>query len=144
MEIMNTDPTLQPSRPAPVRRIRPAVALQVPAEGVYLSVIRSSAVALAARANLTLDELEDLRIAVSEAGSLLLSTAVEHSLLEAEVELQPDGVRVLLHCSAASLVEDLKDSFAWTVLTTLVDEVRLESDTSSVTFELVKRREVRQ
>ena len=48
------------------------VRLQLPAVGVYLSVLRSATAGLAARLNFTLEEIEDLRIAVDEACALLL------------------------------------------------------------------------
>ena len=39
----------------------------MPAEGAYLSVLRTATAGLAARLDFTLDEIEDLRIAVDEA-----------------------------------------------------------------------------
>src|SRR3978361_1530004 len=51
------------------------VRLQLPAVGVYLSVLRSATAGLAARLNFTLEEIEDLRIAVAEACALLLPSA---------------------------------------------------------------------
>jgi serine/threonine-protein kinase RsbW len=43
------------------------VVLTVPADGAYLSVLRTATAGLAARLHFTLDEIEDLRIAVDEA-----------------------------------------------------------------------------
>src|SRR3954470_10028536 len=48
------------------------VHLRVPADPAYLAVIRTAAAGLAARLDLTMDEIEDLRIAVDEACALLL------------------------------------------------------------------------
>ena len=39
----------------------------MPADGAYLSVLRTATAGLAARLDFTLDEIEDLRIAVDEA-----------------------------------------------------------------------------
>jgi serine/threonine-protein kinase RsbW len=48
------------------------VELRLPADGAYLSVLRTATAGLAARLDFTLDEIEDLRIAVDEACALLL------------------------------------------------------------------------
>ena len=47
----------------------------MPAEGAYLSVLRTATAGLAARLDFTLDEIEDLRIAVDEACGMLLGQA---------------------------------------------------------------------
>ena len=51
------------------------VELRLPADGAYLSVLRTATAGLAARLDFTLDEIEDLRIAVDEACALLLPDA---------------------------------------------------------------------
>ena len=43
-----------------------SIELRVPADPAYLAVIRTAAAGLAARLELTLDEIEDLRIAVDD------------------------------------------------------------------------------
>ncbi len=47
--------------------------LTVPADGSYLAVLRTATAGLAARLQFTLDEIEDLRIAVDEACAMLLA-----------------------------------------------------------------------
>ncbi len=49
------------------------VDLRVPADPAYLAVVRSTTAGLAARLDLTLDEIEDMRIAVDEACTLVMS-----------------------------------------------------------------------
>ena len=48
------------------------VTIKLPAAGAYLSVLRTATAGLAARLDFTLDEIEDLRIAVDEACAMLL------------------------------------------------------------------------
>ena len=57
-------------------RSQDVVELRLPAEPAYLSVLRTATAGLAARLDFTLDEIEDLRIAVDEACALLLPDAV--------------------------------------------------------------------
>ena len=51
------------------------VTLSVPAQSAYVSVLRTTAAALAARLDFTVEDVEDLRIAVGEASALLLPLA---------------------------------------------------------------------
>ena len=54
----------------------PDVELRLPADSAYLAVLRTATAGLAARINFTLDDIEDLRIAVDEACAILLPQAV--------------------------------------------------------------------
>ena len=63
----------EPAAPAAEDR----VTIRMPAEGAYLSVLRTATAGLAARLDFTLDEIEDLRIAVDEACGMLLSQAAQ-------------------------------------------------------------------
>ena len=49
---------------------RSEVELRLPADGAYVSVLRTLTAALAARLDFTIDDIEDLRIAVSEAAAM--------------------------------------------------------------------------
>ena len=67
--------------PATVTRLsRPDIDITVPADGAYLSVLRIAAAGLAARLDFTLDDIEDLRVAVDEACSILLAQASDGRL----------------------------------------------------------------
>ena len=54
---------------------RPDVELRLPAESAYVAVLRMTTAGLAARLDFTLDDIEDLRMAVSEACALVLDDA---------------------------------------------------------------------
>jgi serine/threonine-protein kinase RsbW len=117
------------------------VRLQLPAVGAYLSVLRSATAGLAARLNFTLEEIEDLRIAVDEACALLLPSAVPGAQLDCEFELLDDELRVSVSVLTLDAAEPARDSFAWTVLSALAGEVdsRVGPD-SRVHIDLIKRR----
>ena len=68
---------------------RDVVVLKLPAVGAYLSVLRTATAGLAARLDFTLDEIEDLRIAVDEACAMLLPAAVPGADLEVRVRARP-------------------------------------------------------
>ncbi|MGH3343324.1 MAG: anti-sigma regulatory factor [Carbonactinosporaceae bacterium] len=114
----------QESAPSPGAAVhRDFVQIRLPAEGAYLSVLRTTTAGLAARLDFTLDEIEDLRIAVDEACALLLAQAVAGSELSCDFELT-DGT-MLVRVSATTSEGQLPDrgTFAWTVLTALAGEV---------------------
>src|SRR5713226_7556127 len=70
------------------------VQVRMPAEGAYLSVLRTAAAGLAARLDFTLDEIEDLRIAIDEACAMLLGQAVPGTGLECTFTLGRDMMTI--------------------------------------------------
>lgn len=114
------------------------VELRIPASADYVVLARTAAAAVAARLDFTLDRLADLRLAVDEAAALLLAGAAPGSDLLVRFTAFDDGsgleVRVLAAGSAASLPGP--GSFAWTVLTALVDEVRVDRGPDGVALVL--------
>ncbi|WP_432572530.1 ATP-binding protein [Kineococcus sp. SYSU DK005] len=97
------------------------VELRVPADPAYLTVVRTASAGLAARLDLTLDEIEDLRIAVDEACTLLLDPAAGAQQLVAVFRLGDGSLEVEVRGPARELPE--RSSFAWAVLEALVGEV---------------------
>nr|WP_257571148.1 anti-sigma regulatory factor [Streptomyces sp. NP160] len=120
------------------------VELVVPAAPEYLSVLRTATAGLAARLDLTIDEIEDLRIAVDEACALVLGPqaldgspdlhAVEPGaapgaavpVLTARFDLVAPGMRVRVSGPAQTL--PTRDSFAWAVLEALVNGLETGRD----------------
>jgi serine/threonine-protein kinase RsbW len=114
----------------------------MPAEGAYLSVLRTATAGLAARLDFTLDEIEDLRIAVDEACAMLLAQAIPGTNLECTFDLGEDLMMITVAVTAAEPRIPAKDTFAWTVLSALAGTVdsRLGPD-DQVAIVLRKRRE---
>lgn len=101
----------------------PQVELCLPAQGAYVSVLRTTTAALAARLDFTLDDIEDLRMAVSEAAAICLECAVETAVLDVVFDIGEDtiGVTVTTTCDTEAEIDE--ESFAWQVLTTLARDV---------------------
>lgn len=104
------------------------VRLVLPADPAYLSVLRMTSAGLAARLDLPLDEVEDLRIAVDEAASLVIADKRPGDELEATFELAPGLLVVQVRGPARHLPE--RGSVAWAVLEALAGEVRSACDGS--------------
>ena len=73
----------------------------MPAEGAYLSVLRTATAGLAARLDFTLDEIEDLRIAVDEACAMLLSQAIPGTNLVCAFDLGAEEMTITVSVTAA-------------------------------------------
>ncbi len=115
----------------------PQVELRVPAEGAYVSVLRTTTAALAARLDFTLEDIEDLRMAVSEAAAICLECAAEAADLDVVFDLGEDtiGVTVTTTCDAVAEIDE--ESFAWQVLTTLAREVTATPEGDQLRISLV-------
>jgi serine/threonine-protein kinase RsbW len=124
------------------RETRDRVKVSMPAEGAYLSVLRTATAGLAARLDFTLDEIEDLRIAVDEACAVLLVQALPGSNLECAFDLGADEMTITVSVVAAQPRMPAKDTFSWTVLSALAGSVegRLGPD-DQVAIVLRKHRE---
>ena len=121
--------------------MKDTVVLRLPAQGAYLSVLRTATASLASRLDFTLDDIEDLRIAVDEACAMLLTQAVAGADLECAFELSADAIIVNVSVPTIDGVTPSRDTFAWTVLTALAGEVDARVDTEKiVTISLLKRR----
>ena len=114
----------------------------MPAEGAYLSVLRTATAGLAARLDFTLDEIEDLRIAVDEACAMLLAQAIPGTNLECAFDLGAEEMMITVSVTAAEPRIPARDTFAWTVLSALAGTVdsRLGAN-DEVSIVLRKRRE---
>jgi len=120
-------------RPAPAKA---DVSLRVPADGAYVSVLRTMTAGLAARLDFTVDDIEDLRIAVGEACALVLPEAVPGTDLVADLRLTPGTLPISVSVPTSGPRSADHDSFAWQVLTTLTSSAGADGDDShfEVTF----------
>jgi serine/threonine-protein kinase RsbW len=103
--------------------LRDAVTVKMPADGAYLSVLRTATAGLAARLDFTLDEIEDMRIAVDEACAMLLSQAIPGSTLNCDFALDRDAITISVSVRCLAPRVPSNDTFAWTVLTALAGDV---------------------
>ena len=103
--------------------IEDAVEIRLPADSAYLSVLRTATAGLAARLDFTLDEIEDLRIAVDEACAMLLPHAIDTAILSCTFRLDPTTLEVTVTIPTTRGQLPERDTFSWTVLSALAGEV---------------------
>lgn len=120
------------------------VLLTVPADGGYLSVLRTATAGLAARLHFALDEIEDLRIAVDEACAMLLSIATRDAELECRFAVTDDALTVEVTAPTVSGARlPAESSFAWKVLTALTTDASATTSGDRATIRLLTQRAAR-
>jgi len=107
-----------------------AVSAEVPATAEFVQVLRNVAAGVAARLNMPIDQIEEVRLAVTEAASFLLDQ-VQATLLRMTIRRDPDKIDITLSCDGAAdlwPLDGATSSWPWLVVQGLTDEVRLDRD----------------
>jgi serine/threonine-protein kinase RsbW len=128
-------------RPDSIRIEADTVEMRVPADVVYVSTLRLTAASLAARCDLTIDDIEDLRLAVDEACALLLPHAADGTTLDARFVLGDGKLTVESSVRSADTAEPDRHGFAWTVLGALATTVEVGQLDGRLTITVSKTRE---
>ena len=112
------------------------VTLTIPADTAHVAMARSVAAAMAARADLPLDQLEDLRLAVDEALTQAIADAVPGSEVACSSTVHDTGLVVVVSAASASGRPPSTGTFSWIVLKALVDEVAADVQDGMLTLRL--------
>lgn len=115
------------------------VSLRLPADGAYVSVLRTLTAGLAARLDFTLDDIEDLRIAVSEAAAMVLDEADPGADLTCEFRLEDAALSLSISTTAAAPSAPDYENFGWQVLSTLTEQAAIDSAVGSFAVHLTVR-----
>ena len=113
-----------------------AIHLTIPAGAEHVALARSTAATAAAHADLTLDQIEDVRLAVDEAVSQLLAGAPPASSIACEFVYSDGSLDVRIAGPTATGAMPDQDSFGWTVLTALTHSASAEESDGVVTISL--------
>ena len=115
---------------------RADVELRLPADGAYVSVLRTTTAGLAARLDFTIDDIEDLRIAVGEASAMVLPEADPGSDVTCGFHLSPGKLTISVSVATTKEIEPDFDSFAWQVLSTLASSAEVDQADGRFTVRL--------
>lgn len=125
------------------------IELRIAAVLTNLPIIRSLAASIAMRADFDLDSIADLRLAVDEACSTLITQGAPKSMLRCTFRVSAEEIRFVVSVPSTSDTKPSSDSFGWRVLTTLTDHTATWVDGAGdgvadaphlVHIELAKRR----
>ena len=118
------------------------VSIRIPALPAYIQVVRLVAAGLASRLKFTLDEIEDLKIAVDELASYVIGSQgrdgtleIRFSILEDALEIHGEG-----HLSGDPKVRTELTQFSRVILDSVADSASLQQLDGVPTFELLKKR----
>src|SRR3954465_8733735 len=128
------DPSVESLSTAP----RDIVSIRLPAVGAYLSVLRTATAGLAARLDFTLDDIEDLRIAVDEACAMVLPQARPDTDLTCTFALDVASLTVTVSAQCDTPAPPDRGGFAWTVLSALTNHVSADVDGDTLTVTLAR------
>jgi serine/threonine-protein kinase RsbW len=116
------------------------ITVSVPARADFVHVLRAVASSVAARLDMAYDVIEEVRILVDEASTLLLQVpGVTGQTFVLTLEPAAGGLRAALSAQGANGLwppEDLERTWAWRVIEGLCDEVGIDhaSGGPSITF----------
>lgn len=119
----------------------PTVTLRVPPLADHVTLLRTVVSGIAARRDYTLEQVDDLRMAVEEAAVLLLRHS-DGTPLELHATVGPEDLHVELstEITGHDPVPD-PESFSWMILKALTDELSTAVDGTRASLHLVKQRE---
>jgi serine/threonine-protein kinase RsbW len=120
------------------------VTVSVPARPEFVHVLRSVIASVAARADLTYDQIDDLRLAVDEACAQLLTLRGTPGALLLRVRaLEGGGLEIVASIDIEGVAwppAGAERTLTWQVLSALADEARFEQTDGHPALRLTKRR----
>ena len=113
------------------------VRIELPAASGYLVLARTAVAAMCARLDYPLDRLEDVKLAVDEACSLLLSDTDADGTLTVAMAPGEDGqLNVAVSAVTRHGKTGKQSPFTWTVLRALVEDVSATVEAGQVSINL--------
>jgi anti-sigma regulatory factor (Ser/Thr protein kinase) len=116
------------------------VRVRIPASPAYLRVVRLVVADLASRLGFTIDEIEDLKIAVDELAAYMTGSQGREGSLEIVATVDRERIEISGkgHFIPGSRVRTELTDFSRTILETVADTASLQQVDGTPTFELVK------
>ena len=116
-----------------------AVRVSIPARADLVHLLRTVTGSVCAHLALSLDDIDDLRLAVDEACAELLSIPGDPRTIRLDLRPLPGRVEVVIGVDAPWPRQLPTDGLAWQVLGALADHVRFELWNGAPAIRIVKR-----
>ncbi|HEY3317257.1 MAG TPA: ATP-binding protein [Coriobacteriia bacterium] len=118
------------------------IALSVPARGEYARTVRMTAAELASRMGMSIDDIDDVRIAVEESFALAVAHA-SGADVTFTFTLDPEAFEAAATTPSNTCDEDLEDEtgsrYARFILESVCDEFEIRTDDGACYIRLLKR-----
>jgi serine/threonine-protein kinase RsbW len=116
--------------------MRPDVELRLPVDSAYVSVLRATTVSLAARLDFTIDDIEDLRMAVGEASAIVLPMAEEGSDLTCRYFMAKGRLTITVTVPSHAPDVHEPEGFAWQMLKALTTNATAKAESGEFTVSM--------
>ena len=119
------------------------ISVNIPASPEYLKVVRLIVSGLASRLGFTIDDIEDLKIAVDELSAYLTGAQGRDGTLDIAFDLHEDRIEIrgAGHFSAGTKVRTDLTDMSKMILETVVDSASLEQNDGSPAFRVSKTKQ---
>ena len=116
------------------------ISIKIPASPQFLGVLRLVAAGLAARLKFTIDDIEDLKIAVDELSAYITGSQGREGTLSVEFTVGDDRIEILgtAELAPGNKVRTDLTEFSQMILETVADSASLEQRDGVPAFKLVK------
>lgn len=116
------------------------ISISIPASPEYLKVVRLVVAGLASRLRFTIDDIEDIKIAVDELSAYLTGAQGRDGTLDIGFEMHDDRIEIrgAGNFSAGTKVRTDLTEMSKMILDTVVDEATLDQTDGMPTFSLSK------
>ena len=116
------------------------ISVSIPASPAYIQVVRLIASGLATRLKFTIDEIEDLKIAVDELCAYLTGSQGRDGTLDLKFDLAEDSLQItgVGRLAPGQKARTELTEFSKMILQTVADSASLDQQNGTPTFSLVK------
>lgn len=116
------------------------VSISIPASPEYVKIVRLVAAGLAVRLRFTIEDIDDLKIAVDELSSYLTGTQGRDGTIQVRFSVGEDRIEIAGagRFSPGQSVRSELTQFSRMILETVADEASLEQLNGTPTFRVVK------
>lgn len=120
------------------------IVLKIPKKSEYMSTVRLTTSALANSNDFNIDEIEDMKVIISEACTFFIKNIVENTqCFEIKYEIYPDKILVsVLDLNEGQLSGDtgINDDMSIMIINSLSDAYKYDMGKKTITFEKIKHR----
>lgn len=115
------------------------VSISVPATADHVAVLRAAAGVIASRLDFSLDDIDDLRILIDEAASVLLTSGAS-GRLDCGIVAADDSVQFTLRAMLPNGQQPHGEGFAWNILQALAHDLTTRVEDGSHLVTVTRRR----
>lgn len=128
----------------PLPEVDPAdtVEVRIPAKAEWVAVARLAVSAVASRLDFSVEDIEDLKLAIAEACTICIRRAGDGDRIEIICDAGGDRINLSVRCGTTQRslsVVDTDDKLGFVIIESLMDAVERRVDGTTAVIEMIKR-----